>query len=76
MRYTEVHSNIHWDFYHQYEKAGTKVLASQLSLDCRGKTQWLVGSTTLIFQHGRGLLNYAEGNGEIEVTGYTVLSFY
>ena len=40
--------------------SGTKVLASQLSLDCRARRSGWVGSTTLISSAFAALLNCAE----------------
>ena len=42
------------------QEAGTKVLASQLFLDCRAKRSGWVGSTTLISSAFTALFNYAE----------------
>ena len=42
------------------KEAGTKVLASQLSLDCRARRSGWVGSTTLISSAFTALLNCAE----------------
>ena len=39
------------------KEAGTKVLASQLSLDCRARRSFRVGSTTLISSAFIALLN-------------------
>ena len=36
--------------FHVKQEAGTKVLASQLFLDCRARRRGCVGSTTLIHQ--------------------------
>ena len=48
------------DFVINLKEAGTKVLASQLFLDCRARRSGWVGSTTLISSAFTALLNCAE----------------
>ena len=56
-------------------EAGTKVLASQLSLDCRARRSGWVGSTTLISSAFTALLNCAEvGRRNRILTNYRFLS--
>ena len=62
-------------FLSNIKEAGTKVLASQLSLDCRARRSGLVGSTTLISSAFTALLNCAEaGRRNRILTNYRFLS--
>ena len=57
------------------KEAGTKVLASQLFLDCRARRSGRVGSTTLISSAFTALLNCAEvGRRNRILTNYRFLS--
>ena len=57
------------------KEAGTKVLASQLSLDCRARHSGLVNSTRLISSAFTALLNCAEvGRRNRILTNYRFLS--
>ena len=57
------------------QEAGTKVLASQLFLDCRAKRSGCVGSNTLISSAFTALLNCAEvGRRNRILTNYRFLS--
>ena len=57
------------------KEAGTKVLASQLFLDCRARRSGWVGSTTLISSAFTALLNCAEvGRRNRILTNYRFLS--
>jgi len=59
----------------QTKEAGTKVLASQLSLDCRARRSGWVGSTTLVSSAFTALLNFAEvGRRNPILTNYRFLS--
>ena len=56
------------------KEAGTKVLASQLFLDCRARRSGRVGSTTLISSAFTALLNCAEvGRRNRILTNYRFL---
>ena len=56
-------------------EAGTKVLASQLSLECRARRSGLVGYTTLISSTFTALLNCAEVRRRNRIlTNYRFLS--
>ena len=58
------------------KEAGTKVLASQLSLDCRARRSGGVGSTTLISSAFIALLNFAEvGRRNRILTNYRFLCY-
>ena len=62
-------------FQHLKKEAGTKVLASQLFLDCRARRSGWVGSTTLISSAFTALLNCAEvGRRNRILTNYRFLS--
>ena len=61
--------------FHVKQEAGTKVLASQLFLDCRARRSGCVGSTTLIPSAFTALLNCAEvGRRNQILTNYRFLS--
>ena len=63
------------DFIFNQKEAGTKVLASQLSLNCRARRSGWVGSTTLISSAFTALLNCAEvGRRNRILTNYRFLS--
>ena len=62
-------------FFLHTKEAGTKVLASQLFLDCRARRSGWVGSTTLISSAFTALLNCAEvGRRNRILTNYRFLS--